>query len=394
MKTIRETVLEKNEYIISCRHWLHSHPEKSHEEKQTAAFIASELRKMGLEPVENVGGYGVTAVIEGKPGTKCVGLRADFDALTVTEKTGAPFASEFPGIMHACGHDTHAAMLLGAAAVLTEHKESFAGKVKLIFQPSEEDAAGSGAKAMIAAGCLEAPHVDAIFGQHVWPKVEKGTCGMRKGSQTASSDRFFIDITGKASHAGNAPEKGVDALVIACEIVNALETIVSRNVSALDSAVISIGVLNAGTRYNIVADHAHMEGTCRTMSPAVRKMIPERMRAIVEGIAKAMGGEATLDYRLGFSPVINADSLDEGLHASLSKVFGAENVFYEPQPDLSGEDFSFYGEQIPAYFTHLGCREEGKMTAPLHADTFLPSDEILAKGVEGLAQSAVDYLNA
>ena len=392
MQTAKELTAANNDYIVACRHWMHEHPERSHEEKETAAFIASELREMGLEPKENIGGYGVTAVIEGKPGGKCVGLRADFDALPILEKTGASFCSKNEGVMHACGHDTHAAMLLGAAKVLMSMRESFFGKVKLVFQPSEEDAAGSGAKRMIEDGCLDNPKVDMMFGQHVWPRVEKGYVGIRKGAVSAASDRFFIDIKGRASHAGAAPEKGVDAVVIAAQIINALETVVSRCVSPLDSAVLSIGILQAGSRYNIVADHGHMEGTVRTLNPEVRMMMPARMKAIVENVAAALGGEASLDYRTGFSSVWNASEAVEGSLPALEKVFTKGGVIFEDTPDLSGEDFCFFGEHVPACFFHIGCREEN-MTAPLHAENFLPSDDILPLGTECLVEVALNYLS-
>ena len=379
-------------YIEECRHYMHRHPERSHQEEKTAAFIAGELRSMGLDPQENVGGYGVTAVIKGRSGGRCVGLRADFDALPVQEKTGCAFASETDGLMHACGHDCHAAMLLGAAKVLVSIRDSFSGQVKLIFQPAEEDAADSGAKRMIEAGCLKDPDVEIIYGQHVWPRVRKGCVGIRKGAVSAASDRFFIDIKGKASHAGAAPEKGIDAVVIAAETVNALETIVSRNVSALDAAVISIGLLQAGQRYNIVADNAHMEGTCRTFNPEVRRMIAERMRFIVEHTAAPLGGEGTLDYTPGFSSVWNPEETVDTALPVLNELFAKENIIFEADADLSGEDFCFYGEHVPACYFHLGCREEGVMTAQLHQGSFLPSDGILVPGAALLTALAVRYL--
>ena len=286
------------------RYYMHTHPELSHYEKNTAAYIAETLKKMGLSPKENIGGYGVTAVIEGKGEGKCVGLRADFDALPITECTGVPFASENPGVMHACGHDAHAAMLLGAAYVLNEIRDEFAGKVKLVFQPSEEDAAGSGAKAMIADGCLEDPHVDAMFGQHVWPNLPYGKVGVRNGAMMASSDRFFITIKGKNSH-GSAPENGIDAIVIAAQVISALQTIVSRNVGPLDSAVVTIGTIHGGNRYNVIADEVKMEGTCRNLNPVIRNTMPDRIGNIVRGVSESMGGSCDFKYMKCYSPTVN-----------------------------------------------------------------------------------------
>ena len=215
---LKERIALAQDSVIAHRRWLHAHPELSGQERNTAAYIATALRKMGLDPEENVGGYGVVAVIKGRKGSKCVGLRADFDALSIQEETGLPFVSENPGISHACGHDMHTAMLLGAAEVLSGMKEEFTGTIKLIFQPSEENAADSGAKRMIAAGVLENPPVDAIFAQHVSPNYPTGSIALNEGAMSASSDRFFIRIGGKSSH-GSAPESGVDAVTMGAQVI-------------------------------------------------------------------------------------------------------------------------------------------------------------------------------
>ena len=272
MREVKELVAGYWEQICRHRRYFHENPEPSHCEKETAAYISAALREMGLEPIEHVGGYGVIALIRGEGAGKCVALRADFDALEVQEQTGAPFASRKSGFMHACGHDMHAAMLLGAAWVLNELRHTFSGTVKLIFQPAEEDAAASGAKAMIAAGCLTEPPVDAIFAQHIWPSLPTGTIGVRKGSMMGASDRFFITVHGKAGHGGK-PDEGIDAIVIAAHIVTALQTIVSRNVSPMGNAVVSVGKIGGGTRYNVIADAVHMEGTCRSVDSRVRSML-------------------------------------------------------------------------------------------------------------------------
>ena len=373
------------------RYYMHTHPELSHYEKNTAAYIADTLKKMGLTPKENVGGYGVTAVIEGKGEGKCVGLRADFDALPITECTGVPFASENPGVMHACGHDAHAAMLLGAAYVMNEMKEEFSGKVKLVFQPSEEDAAGSGAKAMIADGCLEDPHVDAMFGQHVWPNLPYGKVGVRNGAMMASSDRFFITIKGKNSH-GSAPENGIDAIVIAAQVISALQTIVSRNVGPLDSAVVTIGTIHGGNRYNVIADEVKMEGTCRNLNPVIRNTMPDRIGNIVRGVSESMGGSCEFKYMKCYSPTVNDPEKFAIVRDSIVEVLGEEGLVIPENSALGGEDFSFYCQEIPSAFFWLGCQDEDLPKYPIHHGKFLPKEESLIIGMKVMLTAALNFL--
>lgn len=392
MKQIRELVQQYLPKAKAYRYWLHEHPEPSHQEKETARYLADALRAMGLNVTENIGGYGLTAVIEGARPGPCVALRADFDALEVTECTGVPFASQKPGLMHACGHDMHAAMLLGAAHVLLDMRGQMAGSVKLIFQPSEEDAAGSGAQAMIADGCLENPHVDAIFGQHVWPEVETGRIGARSGTMMAASDRFFLTVRGKASHGGAAPHEGIDAILIAAHIVTALQSIVSRNVSPVDSAVISVGTIKGGTRYNVIADQVYMEATCRNLSPQVHQRIEGIIRRVCEQTAAAFGGTCEVDYRPGYPPTFNTEQTFSVMKEAAQAAFG-EDSFFEPQnASLGGEDFSFYCEKIPAGFAWLGCHEKGAPLYPIHNGRFLPQEEAMPIGMEFLVRCALGYL--
>ncbi len=392
MSEVKALIEKYWDKVREHREYLHRHPEPSHQEKETAAYIAGVLRGIGLEPKENVGGYGVVALIQGRGPGKCVGLRADFDALEITECTGVPFASENPGVMHACGHDAHTAMLLGAAYVLNELRDRFDGCVKLVFQPAEEDAAASGAKAMIADGVLEDPHVDAMYGQHVWPPIPTGKIGVRNGAMMASSDRFFITVHGKSSHASR-PEDGIDAAVIAAYIITALQTIVSRNVGALDSAVISIGKLTAGTRYNIIAEEARLEGTCRNLNPAVRKTMPERITKIAQGIAESMGGSAEVDYRMCYSPTVNDPEQFQLMCETITETLGEDALLIPENPALGGEDFSYYCEKVPTCFNWLGCQEAGKPEYPIHNGKFLPQEEALPLGMEVMVNAALKFLS-
>jgi len=387
----RATIL-LNEYkqtMLEHWKWLHAHPELSGQEKNTAAYVAEQLRKMGLDPRENVGGYGVVALIQGgKPG-KCLALRADMDALPITEETGVPFASQNPGVMHACGHDAHTAMLLAAAHVLTQMKAELCGCVKLIFQPSEETADNSGAKRMIADGVLENPRVDAIIGQHVTLN-RTGAVTIREGLASAASDRFFITVRGKSCHAAK-PHDGVDAIVVGAQVISALQSIVSRSVSPMDSCVITIGKVSGGTRYNVVADEFTMEGTCRTRNPAVRAAIPERMENIIRGIAHGMGADYEFRYVHGYSPIINNPTMVQLVRETAIRLQGEENVAVAALA-MGGEDFSFYSEQVPAVFYRIGCHREGTPDWPAHNAHFIPDENTLYHGAHIMVMSALSFL--
>ena len=377
--------------VVAHRRWLHENPELSGRERNTASYISCCLRKMGLTPVENVGGYGVTAVIQGRKGGKCIGLRADFDALPLQEETCLPFASRHPGVSHACGHDVHTAMLLGVAQVLQRMRSQFTGSVKLIFQPSEENAFDSGAKKMIAQGVLEDPHVDAVLAQHVNPHYHTGTVALRSGAMTASSDRFFIRIRGKSSH-GSEPEDGVDAVTIGAQVITALQSVVSRTVCPQDSVVITIGKVSGGSQYNIIADHFLMEGTCRTLNPKVQDALPGRMEAMIKGITEGMGGTYEFSYVKGFSPTINDPRQFALVRDTAQRVLGIQQVRLQEKAAMIGEDFSFYGQNVPACFYWVGCQAPDKPFYPLHSSCFVPDEEAMRTGMKVMLTTALQYL--
>ena len=387
VKTLINSYLDK---IVSYRRHIHENPELSHEETQTAAFIAETLKGMGLEPKMGVGGNGVVALINGaKPG-KCVGLRADFDALPIQEVTGLPFASKNDGVSHSCGHDMHTAMLLGAAHVLNDLKDEFAGCVKLVFQPAEEDVLNCGAAPMIADGVLENPKVDAMIGQHVWPQYPVGSAAIRNGAMMASSDRFHITVNGKSSH-GSAPEDGVDAIVIAANVINALQTIVSRKVSPRDAAVVTVGTIHGGNRYNVIANQVKLEGTCRNLNPAVRNKMPERITQIACGVAEAMGGSCEVEYFKGYSPTVNNPEMFEMTYEVMKEVVGDKAVVPEMSA-LGGEDFSFYCEKVPCAFFWLGVQTPEKDFYPIHNGGFDPDENAIPIGIEIAVKSALKFL--
>ncbi len=377
--------------VTEHRRWLHAHPELSGEETETAAYVAAALRKLGLTPTENVGGLGVTAVIHGKEEGKCIALRADMDALPVPENTGLPFASDNPGVSHACGHDVHTAMLLGTAEVLCAMRSQFTGTVKLIFQPSEENAADSGAKKMLAAGVLEDPPVDAVFAQHVSPHYPTGTIALNEGAMTASSDRFFIRIGGRSSH-GSEPDGGIDVVTIGAQVISALQTIVSRSVSPQDSVVLTIGKVSGGSRYNVIADRFVMEGTCRTVNPAIQAQLPGRMEAIIKGVTEGMGGTYEFEYINGFVPTINAPKEFALVRDTASALLGAEQVIIPERATMTGEDFCFLANAVPGVFYWLGCRDPQAPFYPLHSDRFVPNEKAMRTGMEVMISSALAYL--
>ena len=391
MKQAQALLKEYEQTMLSHWKWLHAHPELSGQEAQTAAYVAQQLRGMGLEPQEGVGGHGVVALIQGgKPG-KCLALRADMDALPITEQTGVPFASQNPGVMHACGHDAHTAMLLGTAHVLTQLKDELCGCVKLIFQPSEETSDNSGAKRMIAIGVLENPHVDAIIGQHVNPNRSTGTITTLDGAVSAASDRFFITIKGRSCHASK-PSDGIDAIVAGAQVITALQTIVARNVNPLDSCVITIGKVSGGTRYNVVADTFEMEGTCRNLNPEVRDSMPQRMERVIRGITEAMGAEYEFRYVRGYSPTVNDSAMVQLVCDTAVRLRGKGSVA-APMLSLGGEDFSFFAEKVPAAFYRTGCYKEGTTRYPIHNEHFLPDEPTLYHGASVMIASTLRFLS-
>ncbi len=388
---LTERIEQIYDTVVAHRRWLHAHPEPSGQEKNTAAYIAKTLRNIGLHPTENVGGYGVVALIEGSKPGKCVGLRADFDALNQEEATGLPFASENPGVFHGCGHDLHTAMLLGAAQILFDLRHTLHGSLKLIFQPSEENVADSGAKRMIADGVLENPKVDMMFAQHMSPHYPTGTIALRSGAMSASSDRFAITVSGKSSH-GSAPEDGVDAVVMGAQVVSALQSIVSRNIGPQDSAVLTIGTVQAGTRYNIIPDTFKMEGTCRTLNPQIQDELPKRMEAITAGITQGMGGSYTFSYTKGFSPIMNEPRQTTELVDTATALLGSDKVVLQDKATMIGEDFSFFAQKVPGVFYWLGCRQAGAPFYPLHSNQFCPDEEAMRTGIAMLVCATCQQL--
>ena len=378
-------------YIIEQRRWFHAHPELSWEEFGTTDHIQEELEKMGLEVHRFEGRPGCTAMIYGGkavPGAKTVALRADIDALPVEEKTGLSFASENPGVMHACGHDNHMAMLLGAAKILCEVKDELEGNVKLLFQAAEETCFG--AEYYVQQGVLDG--VDAIYGQHIWAGLEALYLNVQPGVRMASCDNFTITVEGSSTH-GSTPHLGTDAIVAAASIIMNIQTIVSRNNDPLNALVVSIGEIHGGQRFNILANKVVMEGTCRTHSREMRGKIEPLLRRICEDTAAAFGAKAELKYDAFPSPVINDhDDLNQIAHDAAVKLYGEEGIKEMPRV-MGSEDFAYFMDVVPGIFGFLGSRD-AEHQASNHNDCYDVPEDVLKRGAAMYAQFAADYLSA
>lgn len=381
--------------VVDWRRHFHSHPELSFEEYETSKFIAAALTEMGCENV-TIGTFGrPTGVIAdikgGRPG-KCVALRADIDALPVTEETGLPFVSQNAGVMHACGHDGHAAMLLGAAKMLCEVKDQLPGSVRLIFQPSEESAVvKQGAHAVVDEG-RALSGVDAIFGVHLWSPLEAGVLGYTTGAMMACSDSWTLKIHGKGGH-GAAPHQTHDPTVAAGQIICALQTFVSREIEPIKNAVLSVGIMRAGGAFNVIPEEVELTGTARSFEPQISLDCEDFIRRVGENIGAAFRCTTELEYSRNLPPTVNHAEMALLGAENGRKVFGADNV-RELKPTMVGEDFSFYLEKVPGAFFFIGVGDEAKHTTwPHHHCRFTIDEAQLRKGSAFEALCAWEFLN-
>lgn len=373
---LKALVEAQQDWMIEMRRRLHRIPEKGFAEHETQKTIMTALSEMGV-PCQTERTW-VIGLIEGKLPGETVALRADMDALPITEPEGCPFRSENEGMMHACGHDAHTAILLGAAKVLSGMRDCLPGKVKLLFQPAEET--DGGAEPMVAAGAMENPHVDRVYGLHVMPRLPLGTVETRVGTLNASTDGITLTIHGTAGH-GAYPESGADAIVCMAQVITALQTLVSRNLSPLSSAVLSLGVIEGGTASNIICDRVTVKGTLRTANSELREMMKRRIREVAEGIALAMGCTAELNIRPGYAALVNDAGEAARVKRVAARLFGEENVLEKEAPSMGAEDFSFFSDCAPGAFFHIGCVPAEKMPAPpLHSRDFWLDERCLSVG--------------
>lgn len=390
MVDIKQNIENINQEIINIRRDFHRNPELSDNEFGTMEKICDYLESWGIEYKKGVAKTGVVAIIPGKETGKTIGIRADIDALPVTEQTGLPFASINKGVMHACGHDAHITIALGAAKVLNSMKKDIKGNIKFFFQPAEETIGG--AERMIQEGCLEDPDVDVVLGLHVSPNIETGSVELRYGKMNASSDMITIVVRGKSAHGAN-PEKSIDPLVISANIILGLQTIVSRNISPLNPAVFTIGSINGGTKGNIIPEEVKMECILRTLDNETRSYFKERIINIVEGISKSYGGEGEVIIQESYAPLINTDEIVDIVKEVAEEVVGKDNIRYIPHPELFAEDFSYFAQEKKACFFHLGCRNKEKdCIYPLHNSKFNIDEDCLKLGVELQVKNVIKLL--
>lgn len=395
--TIRAAARETSDYVIDRRRWYHAHPEVAYEEHDTTAQICADLDALGI-PYERPTATGVVATLRGgapdaylEDGTprRRLMLRADIDALPVSEETGEPFCSLNEGRMHACGHDCHIAMLLGAARLLARLTDELRGEVRLVFQPAEEG--GNGSKTMIEAGVLEG--VDGVYGTHIWSDVPAGKVSVEAGPRMAATDWWRIDVTGCSAH-GAMPNQGADAVLAGAAIVESLQAIVSRNMSPFEPAVVTVGQFHGGTARNVMAGRAWMEGTVRTFHEEAHERIPKLMERMAGEVAAAFGCTARLTYEVAHSTVVNTPEASERAARAAREVLGAD-ALVRYQGSMPGEDFSEYLRRRPGVFVFLGsgtADPSGKVW-PQHSSHYDPDESVLVRGSMLAAQYAVDFLN-
>ena len=391
--------------VIEWRHYFHENPELSNREFNTAKKIADHLKNLGLNVTTNVAQTGVIGVLEGDLPGKVVALRADIDALPVTERNDLPFKSivkttflgQETGVMHACGHDTHIAILMGVAEVLSKHKNLIQGTIKFIFQPAEEGVPPGevgGAKQMILEGVLKNPDVNAIFGLHIGSGSPVGTISYKPGGTMAAVERFVVTVKGKQTH-GSKPWGGVDPIYISAKIIDGFQSIISRESDLTnEAAVITVGKISSGVRFNIIPESAEMIGTVRTLDPGMRTKITRRMNEMARDIAIAYGGTATIDWQSNTVITYNDLALTQQMLPSLEAAAGKENVSLV-KATTGGEDFSYYQEEIPGLYFFLGGMTPGNTEAfPHHTPDFKIDDRGMLLGVKSFCHLALDYLNA
>ncbi len=398
---IDEAVARYADQIIELRHRIHQYPELGNREHEAAKLVADHLRNLGLEVTTGIAHTGVVALLQGGRPGPVVAVRADMDALPVTEDTPFEFKSTVRtsylgkevGVMHACGHDVHTAVELGVASVLSSMRDELPGTVKFIFQPAEEGpppGEEGGAELMFAEGVLENPRPSAIFGLHTFADMEVGKVGYTIGPAFAAVDHFIVKVRGKQSH-GAYPHYGVDPVVMASQAVMALQTIRSRNLPPLAPSVVTVGIIRGGERFNIIPAEVHLEGTVRTYDADVRDTVERRMDEILDGTTRAGGGTYELDYDRGSPATINDPELSRLTIPSLVAVLGEENV-EELEPTTGGEDFAIFANAVPGFYFRLGMVKPGTTSGGHHTPTFTADDESVRVGMRLMSRVLVDYL--
>lgn len=384
-----------NDELVKIRRDFHMNPEVGGLEHRTMNKICEYLDSWGIEYQKGVADTGVVAIVRGKnkknEKSLCIGVRADIDALPIKEETDVEFKSRNDGVMHACGHDAHTTIALGTAKIIKTMESQLKGDVKFFFQPAEETTGG--AERMINEGCLKNPDVDYVFGLHVDPSMKTGSVCLKYGKMMASSDEIIIKATGKSTH-GAHPHEGVDPLVIASNLILSLQSIVSRNLSPLNSAIFTLGSIHGGTKGNIIPDEVEMTGILRTLDSETREFMKRRISEIVENVPKAYGGEGKLHIRESYKALINNDEAVNAVRETAEKILGKENVVISQYPNMGTEDFSYFAECSKACFFNLGCRNEAiDAVYPIHSSMFKLDESCLNIGVKLQVENVLKILN-
>lgn len=384
---LREEVARILPDAIAIRRYLHSHPELSGQEINTRAFICRKLDEWAIPYRCCTGNLGVIADIgRGEP---CVALRADMDALPVQEQTGLPYASQIPGVMHACGHDVHTAAVLAVGKLLKAREASLNGTVRLLFQPAEETTGG--AADMIAEGCMEAPEVSAVLGFHVDPSLPAHCAAFSPGIMNAAVTDFTLTVQGRGCH-GAHPDEGVDAIVAAAQIISTLQSAVSRSIAPTASGVVTIGTIHGGTRENIIADSVTMTGTIRALLPEIQQRLKDTLQCIAENTAAAFGATVQLDMVDLYPALINDGNLNRKMFALAQDLLGAQQVLQMPEPSLGADDFAFFSNQVPGCYFNVGAHCEGMPGQTLHSPTFAPHEGSMETALLLLSAGALSCL--
>lgn len=385
-----EDVLTIVPEIIEFRRDLHENPSPSGQEQDSCRRIAARLDKYGIKYEMLLDGCAICAQV-GTGKEPCIGLRGDIDALPVTEATGLRYSSKNQGYMHACGHDIHTAVLLGVAILAKQKEAELKGTLKFFFQPAEETTGG--AERMIKAGVLENPYVKNVLGLHVAPTFDAGKAGFKFGQMMAASDEFTLHIRGKGSH-GAHPDLGVDTIVMASQIVTALQTITSRNLAPYDAGIVTVGSFHAGTAGNVIPETAELVGIMRSLTEETRKLLRRRVRDVAEGVAKGFGGEAELEIRPSYTALICDNNVTKTVKNVAEELLGEENVIEEDVPSLGTEDFSYFAQARPSCYWHLGCGIRGEDNAPVHNEKFCADEACIPVGIGIQLKSALQLLKA
>ncbi len=388
-------IIEKNaesllEYMVEARRYLHKHPELSKAEYNTQQYIISKLEEENI-PCYKIADTGVVGIIKGRPEGRVIGIRADIDALPIMEESSKAYCSENKGVMHACGHDAHTAILLGTAKLFNSVKDQLDGSVKLFFQPAEETTGG--AKRMVEEGCMENPAVDYVIGLHVMPYIPYDAIEIKYGQANAATNAVKITVRGKAAH-GAYPEKGIDAILIAAHMVCALQSLVSRNVSPLNPCALTIGMINGGVKENVIAEEVVLKGTLRTLNPETRSFMKKRIKDLSEGIAGSLGGECSVEAIDDYPALINDNRVIDIIRKSAEEVLGKEKIYIKEYPSLGSEDFQYFAEDIPGAFYSVGCKLEEKGEYALHTKDFDIDERCLKTGLLVHANTVLNLMKA